>query len=212
MSRFADVTSDTPHGPRPVPEDHVPTEDEPPAPPPKSLRSTLLVWGGLGLALTVGALAARAAADALASDKEGRPRPAPRPRHAPGYAALDAEARDRMRARAQADFADYEDRAEELRAAALRARRRRRRPPQTASLGDNIGAAARNVTAVIGAAATALEAFRQVSTNSDDIIRDFSNAADRLHEFLNTRSGEKPEAEGEAQAERSENDKRMRNL
>ena len=100
--------------------------------------------------------------------------------------------------------------AEEIRAAALRARRRRRRPPQTASLGDNIGAAARNVTAVIGAAATALEAFRQVSTNSDEIIRDFSNAADRLHEFLNTRSGDTPERE--AEAERTENDKRMRNL
>lgn len=210
MSRFADVTSDTPHGPRPVPEDHIPTEDPPPAPAPKSLRSTLLVWGGLGLALTVGALAARAAADALAGDREDRPRQPPRPRHAPGYAALDAEARDRMRARAQADFADYEDRAEEIRAAALRARRRRRRPPQTASLGDNIGAAARNVTALIGAAATALEAFRQVSTNSDEIIRDFSNAADRLHEFLNPRSGDTPERE--AEAERTENDKRMRNL
>lgn len=191
MSRFADVTTDTPHGPRPVPADHIPTDD---APSPKSLRSTLLVWGGVGLALTVGALAARAAASAVSGRAEDEPRPrprqGPRPRHAPGYAVLDDEPRARMRARARADFADYDDHAAEMRAAAMRARRKRR-PPTQAGFGDNIGAAARNIVSLIGVAGTALEAFRQVSSHSDEIMRDFGSAADRLQEFLGVRGADK---------------------
>jgi hypothetical protein len=218
MSRFADVTTDTPHGPRPVPEGHIPSDElaAHKARPPKSLRSSLLVWGGLGLALTVGALAARAAASALSNRAEDEPRPrqGPRPRHAPGYAALDDEPRARMRARARADFADYEEHAAELRAAALRARRKRRRPPQKAGLGD-IGSTARNIVSLIGTAGTALEAFRQVSAHSDEIMRDFSSAADRLQEFLGARGADKtqkPEADEAPETTRTAEDKRTRSL
>lgn len=214
MSRFADVTTDTPHGPRPVPEGHIPTDD---APPPKSLRSTLLVWGGLGLAVTMGALAARAAASAVSGRGDDQPAPpqGPRPRHAPGYAVLDDEPRARMRARVRADYADYEDHAAELRAAAMRARRRRRRPPQSAGFGDNIGSAARNIVTLIGAAGTALEGFRQVSAHSDEIMRDFSKAADRLQEFLGARSApasDDPPQSDEAKTARSADDKRSRSM
>lgn len=202
MSRFADVTSDTPHGPRPVPKGHVPAQDEKP----KRAVSPVLLLAGAGLALTIGALAARAAYDAVSDDKR-HPKQGPRPRHAPGFAALDSEAQRAMRSRAQADFADYDERAAELRAAALRSRReararaeaqaRRRRKSRSASLGNGIGDAARNIAAFVTAASAAFEAFRQVSENSDEIMRNFSNSADRVREFL----GVKPaEPEGDAAA------------
>ncbi|MDO5643230.1 MAG: hypothetical protein Q4G26_12715 [Paracoccus sp. (in: a-proteobacteria)] len=206
MSRFADVTSDTPHGPRPVPQGHIPADDAPA--PRRSLRSSLLLWGGVGLALTVGALAARAAAGAVA--EPARP---PRPRHAPGFAALDDDQQARMRARARADIADYQDRAAELRAEALRARRRRhrRRPPQNAGFADNIGRAARNIASLIGVAGTALEGFRKVSANSDQIIRDFTRTADQLQGFLATRSTDAPTG-ADTEKPRSPNERRTRNL
>ncbi|WBU60614.1 hypothetical protein [Paracoccus albus] len=218
MSRFADVTTNTPHGPRPVPEGHIPADD---APPPKDLRSTLLIWGGVGLALTVGALAARAAAGAVSGDsEEDRPRPVqgPRPRHAPRYASMGPQRRARMRARANADFIDYDDQAAEIRAAAQRARRRRAQ--QSEGFGDGIGSAARNIVALIGAAGTALEGFRTVSANSDEIMRNFSDAADRLQEFLGTRSSDDPKRSPASddstarytKAEMSDEDRRMRNL
>lgn len=220
MSRFADVTTNTPHGPRPVPEGHIPADD---TPPPKDLRSTLLIWGGVGLALTVGALAARAAAGAVSGDSEDRPRPVqgPRPRHAPRYASMGPERRARMRARANADFIDYDDRASELRAAAQRARRRRAQQAQhSEGFGEGIGTAARNIVALIGAAGTALEGFRTVSANSDEIMRNFTEAADRLQEFLGTRSSDDPKPSTASddsssrytKAEMSDEDRRTRNL
>lgn len=223
MSRFADVTTNTPHGPRPVPEGHIPADD---SPPPKDLRSKLLIWGGVGLALTVGALAARAAASAVSGDDDDQPlrRPVqgPRQRYAPRYASMGPETRARMRSRAQADFVDYEDRAAELRAAAQRTRRRRRaqQARQSEGFGDGIGTAARNIVALIGAAGTALEGFRAVSANSDEIIRNFGDAADRLQEFLGTRSADEPKpsdsTEGDAErytkARMSDEDRRTRNL
>ncbi len=244
MSRFADVPTNTRHGPRPVPEHHIPTRDAPIDPPasrePKSLRTTLMVWGGLGLAATVGVLAARAAADALsarAEDKASPPptqRPAPyqgpRPRHAPAYAALDEERRARMRAHARADMADFDEHAAELRARAQRERRKRRAPaaPQQKSAGfaENIGTAARSVVALIGAATAALEGFKQVSANSDQIMRDFSSAADKLQQFLGVRGADKDSAKDTDAAEaadsatqkhaegdaRSAEDKRSRSL
>lgn len=194
MSRFADVTSDTPHGPHPVPEGHVPTDDAPQ----KRGLSPILMLGGLGLALTIGALAARAATGAIGNGRE-------RPRHAPGFAALDPEAQRAMRARAQADFADYDERAAELRAAAMRARRqeqaRRRRKGRRSGFGDDIGNAARNIAAVVTAASAALEAFRQVSAHSDEIMRDFSASADRLRDFL---GGKADAAQDAAQADHSD--------
>lgn len=187
MSRFADVTTDTPHGPRPVPYGHKPTEDTPA----KHVVSPILMLGGVGLALTVGALAARAAYSAVSDDDEPKRRPmqGPRRRLAPGYAALDADARRAMRSRANADFVDYDDRAEELRAAAMRRRKQRRRPPQqssnsSVSFADNVGTVARNITALVAAATTALEGFRTVSAHSDDVMREFNDAAARVKEFL----------------------------
>lgn len=187
MSRFADVTTDTPHGPRPVPDGHKPTDDLPA----KRGVSPILMLGGVGLALTIGALAARAAYGAVSDDDEPKRRPmqGPRRRLAPGYAALDADARRAMRSRANADFVDYDERAEELRAAAMRRRKQRRRPPQrpsnpSVSFADNVGTVARNITALVAAATTALEGFRTVSAHSDDVMREFNNAAARVKEFL----------------------------
>lgn len=194
MSRFADVTSDTPHGPRPVPEGHIPADDDlrprdaprPRHAPPRGRRVSMLVWGGLGLAGVIGALAARAAIGAARGNAEDRPRP----HHAPRFAELDPEAQRAMRARAQADFHDYDEHAAELRAAALRKRpKRRRAPPRrpTARAGDGIGGAARNIAAVLTAANAALAGFREVSAHGDEIIRDFGDVAGKLREFLGAR-------------------------
>lgn len=211
MSRFADVTSDTPHGPRPVPEGHLDADQvQARRPRPrKSGTSRLLTWGGVGLATVAAVMATRAVVDALTADPEDRPqrrrarpisaRPtsARRESLAPRFSDMDEEDRRAVRARARAEFVDYDDRAADVREAALRERReqeralRRRHAKQTRSnfMGDFSHSAvklATNITTLIAAANAAVDGFQQVSGKTDGIMRDFTQAADRLRGFFDT--------------------------
>ncbi|WBU64151.1 hypothetical protein [Paracoccus aerodenitrificans] len=236
MSRFADVTSDTPHGPRPVPEGHISREPVPPSrqlPAPDRKTPKWAIWGGAAVAAAattaLGVYAARAIADAVSDDDHERPsRRAssrrPRPRHAPRFERLSLEERQAMRNRARADFADYEDRAADLRKKAASDKPRKRRPSSRnsgsgflSSFGDSAGEITRNITGLLAAANAAVDGFHQVSGKADGIVRDFVNAADRLSDFLGSRSTDKHEptpaaTEARGDADRDAADNRTRNL
>lgn len=215
MSRFADVTSDTPHGPRPVPEGHIPSDSIPPnrrlAPPQRGGTSKWLIWGGVGVAAAattaLAVYAGRAVVDAIGGDDDddGRSRrghgdrggrsAGPRRRYAPRFEALGAEDRQAMRSRARADFADYDENASELRKRARERSRLRERPSRASSgnfiddLGDSANRVATSLTGILAAANAAVEGLQKVSGRTDGIVRDFVTAADRLNGFIGSRSG-----------------------
>lgn len=207
MSRFADVTSDTPHGPRPVPQGHIDADEvqaRRPHRPRRSGTSRLLTWGGVGLATVAAVMATRAVVDALTAEPEDRPqrrraRPASSGREslAPRFADMDEQDRRAVRSRARAEFGDYDDRGADIREAALRERReqeralRRRHRKQSSSnfMGDFSHSAvklATNITTLIAAANAAVDGFQQVSGKTDGIMRDFTQAAERVRGFFDT--------------------------
>ncbi|MFD1797041.1 hypothetical protein FQV27_15625 [Paracoccus aurantiacus] len=214
MSRFADVTTDTPHGPRPVPRGHVSDDDHRVYDGlPRSTRSPSsrwLVWGGVGIAAAAttafSIMATRAVVHAIAGDDEDRPHPRPHsgsvagPRMAPRYAAMSPEDRARVRARARADMDDFDERAEKVRRAALKKRRQQRSAARRSEANDGPGffdnlssnatKLATNIGGLITAANAAVEGFQQVSGRADGIVRDFTQAADRLRGYLDTRSSD----------------------
>ncbi|NHF74299.1 hypothetical protein [Paracoccus xiamenensis] len=214
MSRFADVTSDTPHGPRPVPDGHIDADgirhDKPATPSP---TQKLLVLGAVGVAAAattaLGVIAVRALAGAIAGDSEDRPYRRTESRDyierrdhlAPRFAGMESDERARVRSRARSEFQDYEDRAAEVRSAAMQerrgkeraARRRHRRDNQASFVGEfaaNAVKFAASVPALITAANAAMDGLQQVSGRTDGIMKDFTQAADRLRDFLDTRSGD----------------------
>ena len=192
MSQYDDVPHDMPQNRRPPKAAYPATQPG---------HSKLVLWGGIGLAAIGTLLAARAVAEALAADPEDRPQPRPEPKGArenlaPRFADMDEEDRRAMRARARADIVDFEDRAEELREAALRdrrnrerqekeraARRRHRAKARRSFLGDVSEHAvklATNLTALVAAANAAVDGLQQVSGRTGGIMRDFSDTADQL--------------------------------
>ncbi|SDD29810.1 hypothetical protein SAMN05421538_101311 [Paracoccus isoporae] len=210
MSRFADVTSDTPHGPRPVPEGHIPSDSIPPnrrLAPPRKGGPDWLIWGGVGVAAAattaLAVFAGRAVIDAVSGDdddddhraRRSRSRHAgPRRRYAPRFEALGAEDRQAMRSRARANFDDYDDHATETRKRARRQAQSRARSSQRSSgnfiddLSDNANKVATSLTGILTAANAAVEGLQKVSGKTDGIMRDFESAADRLTGFLGSRS------------------------
>ncbi|WBU57313.1 hypothetical protein [Paracoccus sediminicola] len=211
MSRFADVTSDTPHGPRPVPEGHIPSGRLPPSrrlPPPEEKRPSLAVLGGMGVAaaaataLTI--FAGRAVAGAISGDDEDRPRRRSRPRrrHAPRFEELSLAERQAMLNRARADFVDYDEHAADLRRRAAQPRPRPRpaggrRPSQghseggfLRSFGDSAGEIATNLTRLVAAATAAVQGFQQVSGRADGILRDFMEASDKFGGLFGGKGGD----------------------
>lgn len=196
MPRFADEPSDHPQNPRA--QDRAVDKAAPRKP--RQRASNLLVLGGVGLAAAATVLAARAVADALTADPEDRPHRLPRaagPRESlpPRFADMDEADRRAVRARARADIADYEDRAAQIREAALRerreqerlARRRHRTKRRQGFFDDFSGNAvklATNITALIAAANAAVDGLQQVSGRTGGIMRDFTDAADRLRGFF----------------------------
>lgn len=201
MPRFADEPSDNLQNPRArdgAAENEAVEKDAPRKP--RRRASNLLVLGGVGLAAAATVLAARAVADALSADPEDRPQRRPRatgPRETlpPRFADMDEADRRAVRARARADIADYEERAARIREAAMRerrekerlARRRHRTRRRQGFFDDFSGNAvklATNITTLIAAANAAVDGFQQVSGRTGGIMRDFTEAADRLRGFF----------------------------
>ena len=102
-----------------------------------------------------------------------------------------------IRARARAEFLDFEERAADLREAALRERRekeraaraRHRKKARRSRVGDVSMSAvklATNITSLIAAANAAVDGFQQVSGRTGGILRDFTDTADKLRSFFET--------------------------
>ena len=152
MPQYDDVPIDMPQNLRP-----------PEAP--KAGHSKLVLWGGIGLAAGASLLAARALANALAGDAEDRPMPKAGRREslAPRFAEMEEDDRRALRARARAEVLDFEERAADIREAALRERRekeraaraRHRKKARRSRVGDVSMSAvklATNITSLIAAA------------------------------------------------------------
>ncbi|WBU53293.1 hypothetical protein [Paracoccus sp. SCSIO 75233] len=195
MSRFADVTSDTPHGPRPVPEGHIDTDDTAPRRrvPPQGAGQRAprwVIWGGVGVAAAAttafGILAARAVVDTISgNDDDGKARQ-PR-RQAARYARTEAEERYPKRPHTYREDNDDDRRTEGTRPA--RPRRRKPEPERSflADFAESAGQLATNITGLVVAANAAVNGFQQVSGKADGIIRDFLNAADNVGEVWGNR-------------------------
>lgn len=205
MSQYDDPPMDMPQNRRP-------TEAEAP---PQRRRSKLILWGGIGLAATASLLAARALSEALAGDAEDRPRPQNGRREslAPRFSDMDDDDRRAVRARARAEFLDFEERAADLREAALRERRekeraaraRHRKQARRSRLGDVSHSAvtlATNITALIAAANAAVDGFQQVSGRTGGIMRDLTDTADRVRSFFDNSKPAPPEPEAKPEAPR----------
>ena len=181
---------------------------------PKAGHSKLVLWGGIGLAAGASLLAARALANALAGDAEDRPMPKAGRREslAPRFAEMEEDDRRALRARARAEVLDFEERAADIREAALRERRekeraaraRHRKKARRSRVGDVSMSAvklATNITSLIAAANAAVDGFQQVSGRTGGIMRDFTDTADKLRNFFdNAKAAPPPPPEPEPQA------------
>lgn len=200
MSRYADVTTDTPHGPRPVPNHHIDangtrhdrTEKAP---------SRALVLGGVGIAAAaataLGILAVRTVVNAVSGDDENdssHGRSDSRRRNAPRFEDLSRAERRAVRARAENRFAAYDRNAADLREAAGQSRRprpqvqRRSQKGLMDSVGDSASNLVNNITSLIATANAAVDGVQHVSSRADGVVRDLVGAADRVRGFLDTRS------------------------
>ncbi|MBA4492087.1 hypothetical protein [Paracoccus sp. S1E-3] len=188
MSQYDDAPLDMPQSRRPP---------EAQAAPRTRGHSKLVLWGGIGLAAGVSLLAARTLAEALAGDAEDRPRPkgGRRGSLAPRFADMDEDDRRALRARARAEVLDFEERAADLREAALRERRekeraararhrKRARRSMMSDIGSSAVKLATGITTLIAAANAAMDGLQQVSGRTGGIMQDLSDTADKLRGFF----------------------------
>lgn len=148
--------------------------------PQHSLKTRLLVWGGLGV-MTAAATAAtvltvRHLAQAVTGDP---PEKTARSSRAPRFADLTEEQRDEMRARVRSQA-----RQDSAATARMRARAaRRRNPPRRNAAVDMTRQATeltKSLVGLVGTLGTAMAAFRVVAEQADTIRREFSDVADTL--------------------------------